>query len=111
MDKSIVNNSYKNFMCKQSTTFFIILGIFMLYLFFLPDAHAALDTLGNKVNSRIMDIVRMVDKTAKVVVGLGFLYFIITFLKGEPNYRYAGCLTIGGCLLILASQVTAWMLA
>ena len=88
-----------------------MLGIFMLYAFFVPEAHASLDTLGNKVNSRIMDIVKVVDKTAKVGVCLGFGYFIFTFLKGEPNYRYAGSLTVGGCLIILASQVTAWMLA
>jgi len=111
MNKSAIVRSYKNIISKQPNTFFIMLGICMLYVFFVPEAHASLDTLGNKVNSRIMDIVKVVDKTAKVGVCLGFGYFIFTFLKGEPNYRYAGSLTVGGCLIILASQVTAWMLA
>src|SRR5688572_18723544 len=108
MVKSMVVSTYKNIMSKRHNAFFIMLSIFMLYAFFVPETYANLDTLGNKVNSRIMDIVKVVDKTAKVGVCLGFGYFIFTFLKGEPNYRYAGSLTIGGCLIILASYVTAW---
>lgn len=107
----MVVSSYKIVISKRHNVFFIMLSIFMLYVVLVPEAYANLDTLGNKVNSRIMDIVKVVDKTAKVGVCLGFGYFIFTFLKGEPNYRYAGSLTIGGCLIILASYVTAWMLA
>ena len=111
MNKSVLIGFCKNIINKQHNAFFMMLGILMLYVFFMPEAYANLDTLGNKVNSRIMDIVKIVDKTAKVGVCLGFGYFIFTFLKGEPNYRYAGSLTVGGCLIILASYVTTWMLA
>jgi len=79
--------------------------------FFVPDAYAAgeLDFLGKKLKDKIQaisDVMLMVGG-AGCLVGVGWL--AMTFIRGEFNYRLAGCLVAGGGLLAVAGRVGQWV--
>jgi hypothetical protein len=60
------------------------------------------------LSSRIKDISDVVEGAAKAGVGLGLLWFIISLIRGEPQYRYACLLVLSGCLLFAASCIAKW---
>jgi len=79
-------------------------------VFFVPDVYAGeLDFLGKKLKDKIQAIsdVMLIVGGAGCLVGVGWL--AITFLRGEFNYRLAGCLVAGGGLLAVAGRVGQWV--
>ena len=100
-NKVLASKIFYNFMLFSS---FIILV--MLYV---PDAHCAtLKKLSDSLGARIKDISDVVEGAAKAGVGLGLLWFIVSLIRGEPQYRYACLLVLSGCLLFAASCIAKW---
>ena len=77
---------------------------------FVPDAYAReLDFLGKKLKDKIEAIsdVMLIVGGAGCLVGVAWL--VISLLRGEFNYRLAGCLVAGGGLLAVAGRVGQWV--
>jgi hypothetical protein len=78
--------------------------------FVVPEAYAGeLDFLGKKLKDKIQSIsdVMLMVGGAGCLIGVGWL--AITFIRGEFNYRLAGCLVAGGGLLAVAGRVGQWV--
>jgi len=87
----------------------IFSSIFVLFMFCSPDAHCAnLGKLTETLKARIDDVTKVIDGIAKAGVGMGLLWFVVSLIRGEPQYRYAFLLVLAGCLLYTASHITKW---
>lgn len=87
----------------------LIFSFIILCMLYVPEAHCAtLKKLSDSLGSRIKDISEVVEGAAKAGVGLGLLWFIISLIRGEPQYRYAFLLVLSGCLLFAASCIAKW---
>lgn len=78
--------------------------------FFVPEVYAGeLDFLGKKLKDKIQAIsdVMLIVGGAGCLVGVAWL--VISLLRGEFNYRLAGCLVAGGGLLAVAGRVGQWV--
>ena len=96
----------QKFYIKIILIFSLTLSLFALYT---PDAYCSgLGKLSGTLKTKIEDVTKVVDGIAKAGVGLGLLWFIISLIRGEPQYRYAFLLVLAGCLLYTASHITQW---
>jgi hypothetical protein len=88
----------------------VMLVVGMAVGLFMPDAYAGeLDFLGKKLKDKIQAIsdVMLIVGGAGCLVGVAWL--VISLLRGEFNYRLAGCLVAGGGLLAVAGRVGQWV--
>ena len=102
------NNKVITFAKRNPALVMLIMG--MTIGFFMPDAYAGeLDFFGKKLKQKIDAIsdVMLIVGGAGCLVGVAWL--VISLLRGEFNYRLAGCLVAGGGLLTVASKVGKWL--
>lgn len=99
-----------NLLCsKNFYNLILIFSFIIVFMFYVPDAHCAgLTNLSKNLESKIGDISKVVEGMAKAGVGLGLLWFIVSLIRGEPQYRYAFLLVLAGCLLYTASYIAKW---
>ncbi len=102
------NNSLynRNFYIK---VILIFSSMFILFMFCSPDTYGAnLGKLTDTLKAKIDDVTKVIEGIAKAGVGMGLLWFIVSLIRGEPQYRYAFLLVLAGCLLYTASHITKW---
>ena len=101
-------NKFVTFVKRNPELVTLVLGLAVGL--FMPEAYAGeLDFFGKKLKDKIQaisDVMLMVGG-AGCLVGVGWL--AITFIRGEFNYRLAGCLVAGGGLLAVAGRVGQWV--
>jgi hypothetical protein len=104
------NIPHSNFYSKNVyIKWLLIVGIIFLFTLYIPDAYCAdLGRLTKTLESKIADITKVIDTIAKAGVGVGLLWFIISLIRGEPQYKYAFLLVLAGCLLYTASYIAKW---
>ena len=101
-------NNVIAFMKRNPGLVMLVMG--MAIGLFMPDAYAGeLDFLGKKLKQKIDAIsdVMLIVGGAGCLIGIAWL--VISLLRGEFNYRLAGCLVAGGGLLTVASKVGKWL--
>ena len=110
MNDSNIMNYYKWFSKDQTAQWIFSLSIVLLLMFFMPEAYADIVGIGGKLKGKLEQLADAI----KIVSGAGFIIGVmwvgISLLKGEPNYRYALTLIVGGSILYCASQLGQWMI-
>ena len=85
----------------------ITLAVIIVCGFLILEAHAAgLGGLSNSLKRKIKDLADAFSMVTGAAAGIGVLWLVFTFIKGDPNYRYAGSLIVGGSLLACAPYVS-----
>ena len=88
----------------------IALAIIIASGILIPEAHASgLSGLSKNLKDKLRDIKSVMEMAAGASAGIGFVWLVITFLRGEPNYRLGGSLLVGGALLAVSGQVVHWL--
>ena len=83
---------------------------YMVLSFLMPEAaYADLAFLGTKLKGKITDVSKVLNTAAASIAGIGFVWFIVTFFRGEPHYKLGGLLIAGSVLLALSGQITGWL--
>jgi len=78
----------------------------------VPDMCLAADDifgLGKKLKDKINTIANIMNMVGGAGCVIGVAWLVISFLRGEFNYRFAGSLLAGGAMLAIASKIGEWV--
>jgi len=106
--KTLIN--FKNNLRKSDCDAFVMVSVLFItcmgLMLYSPDSFAFV----TEVNERMKIIQKQMIATGKLIAGLSATALIVLLFFGKTSWKWAGCLVVGGCLLMASGNVIKFVL-